>query len=66
MPPEIADLIEALKREVAMLRAENAKLRQRLDLDSSNNSKLPSSDGLKKKPRLARSLRGKSGNTNRR
>ena len=31
--------------------------------DSSNSSKPPSSDGLKKKPRIAGSLRGKSGKT---
>ena len=52
---------EALRIENAALRAENAELRRRLDLDSSNSSKPPSSDGLKKKPRLPGSLRGRSG-----
>jgi len=52
---------EALKGENASLRAEVAELRRRLDLDSSNSSKPPSSDGLKKKPRLPGSLRGRSG-----
>ena len=32
-----------------------------MDLDSSNSSKPPSSDGLKKKPRIPGSLRGRSG-----
>jgi hypothetical protein len=34
---------------------------RRLDLDSSNSSKPPSSDGLTKKPRIPGSLRGSSG-----
>ena len=38
-----------------------AELRRRLGLDSSNSSKPPSSDGLKKKPRVPGSLRGRSG-----
>ncbi|HKN27446.1 MAG TPA: DUF6444 domain-containing protein, partial [Roseiarcus sp.] len=69
--PEVRDLIAALQREIEVLRAENAALRQevaelrrQLDQDSSNSSKPPSSDGLKKPPRVAGSTRGKSGKTN--
>ena len=40
-----------------------ADLRRQLGQDSSNSSKPPSSDGLKKKPRLPGSLRGRSGKT---
>ena len=57
-----SDRINAEKdRQIAELEAEVAELRRQLGLDSSNSSKPPSSDGLKKKPRLARSLRGRSG-----
>jgi transposase len=65
----------AFRREAAALRDENAALRRerdaqrekiaelerRLSKNSSNSSKPPSSDGLKKPPRIAGSLRGKSG-----
>jgi transposase len=68
--PEIRDLIGALQREIEVLRAENAALRQevadlrrQLGKNSLNSSKPPSSDGLKKPPRIAGSLRGKSGKT---
>src|ERR1700689_280180 len=61
LPPEVEALIASLKREIEALRAENAELRRRLGLDSSNSSKPPSSDGLKKKPRILSSLRTRSG-----
>ena len=51
---------EALRAKNEALQAENADLRRRLDLDSSTSSKPPSSDGLKKKPRIPGSLRGRS------
>jgi len=81
-PPDIEGLIEALRREVAVLGRENAALREeigvlrgenaglreqiaelsrKLGKNSSNSSKPPSSDGLKKPPRIAGSTRGKSG-----
>lgn len=41
--------IQQLLEKIAKLEAENAELRRRLGLDSSNSHKPPSSDGLKKK-----------------
>jgi transposase len=68
LSPDVSALIEVLRQEIAALVAENAALRQevadlrrRLDKDSSNSSKPPSSDGPAKKPRIAGSLRGVSG-----
>ncbi len=54
---------EARRAESAALRVEVGKLRGQLGKDSANSSKPPSSEGLKKTPRLAGSLRGKSGKT---
>ena len=68
LPAEVRELIEALRRENEALRAQNAvllakvaELQRQLELNSSNSSKPPSSDGLKKKPRVPGSLRGRSG-----
>jgi len=64
----VADaVIKALQAEIALLRSENealrgrlAELERRLGLNSSNSGKPPSSDGLKKPPRVS-SLREPSG-----
>jgi transposase len=68
LPATIRELMEALGRENETLRADNAallgkiaELQRQLELNSSNSSKPPSSDGLKKKPRVPGSLRGRSG-----
>jgi transposase len=61
LPPEVVELIGSLRDEIEALRAENAELRRRLGLDSSNSSKPPSSDGLKKRPRVLKSLRTRTG-----
>jgi transposase len=63
VPPEIEELLASKERRIAELEALVAELLRRLGLDSTNSSKPPSSDGLKKKPRAPRSLRGKSGKT---
>jgi transposase len=61
IPAEIAELLASKDRRIAELEALVAELLRRLGLDSTNSSKPPSSDGLKKRPRAPRSLRGKSG-----
>ena len=55
-----AAVIEQLRAEVAALRAENAELKRRLGMNSTNSSKPPSSDSPFVKP-TPKSLRRRSG-----
>src|SRR5271156_3710278 len=57
---ELIALIKAQAAEIAALKARIADLERRLGLNSSNSSKPPSSDGLKKPSRVS-SLRESSG-----
>ena len=61
LSPEAEAFLASLMLRLEALEAENADLRRRLGLDSSNSSKPPSSDGLKKKPRVLGSLRKSRG-----
>jgi transposase len=47
---QLKALIKQLQEKIERLEAENAELRRRLGLDSSNSDKPPSSDGYKKPP----------------
>jgi len=59
---ELVALIQTLSAENGALKARIAELERRLGLNSSNSSKPPSSDGLKKPARVS-SLRERSGKT---
>lgn len=59
---ELIALIAVLRAENASLKARIAELERRLELNSSNSGKPPSSDGLKKPARVM-SLRERSGKT---
>lgn len=54
-----ARVIDELRAEVAELQAENAELKRRLGMDSSNSSKPPSLDGLEKKATRSQRVRSK-------
>ena len=55
---ELLAIIAMQAERIRVSQARVAELERRLKLDSSNSSRPPSSDGLKKKPRTT-SLRGK-------
>jgi transposase len=57
---ELAGLVVSLTARLTALEAENAELKRRLGMDSTNSSKPPSSDSPFTKP-APKSLRGKSG-----
>src|ERR1700759_5440930 len=61
--PEVQELLASKDRRIAELEALVAELVRRVGMDSTKSSKPPWSEGLKKKPRVPRSLRGKSGKT---
>ncbi len=63
LPPKVVAFITALIERVEQLEAENAELKRRLNMNSSNSSKPPSTDGLKKPnlPKGERSRRASSG-----
>ncbi len=58
---ELLALLRAPTAENAALKTRIAELERQLGLNSSNSSKPPSSDGLKKKPARTSSLRERSG-----
>ena len=60
-PGSPESVIAALQAVIVELRARIAELERRLDLNSSNSGKPPSSDGLTKKPSRVSSLRERSG-----
>ena len=58
---ELKAIIKMLLERIEKLEAENAELRRRLDLNSENSHKPPSSDGLQKKPAFPRDKNNKNG-----
>jgi transposase len=53
--------IETLKQENALLKQENSELKARLNQNSSNSSKPPSTDFFNRKPAFTKPLKGKKG-----
>ena len=61
---ELLNLVQELKREINELKKENAELRERLNLNSKNSSKPPSSDQKKtKKSPKGGAVKGHPGHT---
>jgi len=58
---ELLERIEELERENARLRFENIELKSRLNSNSNNSSRPPSSDGYQKKPAFTKKVKGKKG-----
>ena len=58
---ELLERIEKLEGENAGLRSENIELKSRLNSNSNNSSKPPSSDGYQKKPAFAKKVKGTKG-----
>lgn len=61
MVVSLLNRLEVLEAENAALKSENADLRARLNLNSANSHKPPSSDGLTKKPALPQNKGQKTG-----
>ena len=57
----LLDKIAAQEIIISQLRTENAELKSRLNLNSQNSSKPPSTDGLRKKPAFPREKGGQQG-----
>ena len=58
---ELLERIEKLEGENAGFRSENIELKSRLNSNSNNSSKPPSSDGYQKKPAFAKKVKGTKG-----
>ena len=61
---ELESVNTALRLENTKLKGENTELKMRLNSNSNNSSKPPSSDGYKKKPAFPKAKNGKQGGQN--
>jgi len=57
----LTNRLESAEKEIAVLKAENSDLKARLNSNSNNSSKPPSSDGYQKKPAFPKKKKGKQG-----
>ena len=58
---ELLQRVSKLEKENIELKKENSELKARLNLNSKNSSKPPSTDGLRKKPAFEKPKNGKHG-----